>query len=83
MHQLGQPPPRVLRQPALTRTGLVLAAGLADSDGELKVGSDVLSRAGVDSARSHQRRFRQCEPAVIPPAARQVAVPGLTLHQEL
>ena len=68
VHQPGQPPPLVRRQPALTRAGLVFLAGLADSDGNLEVGPELIGNAGVDSAHGHQRLRHQCEPGGIPPA---------------
>ena len=68
MHQPGQPLPRVRRQPALTRPGLVFLAGLADSDGKLQVGPDLICRADVDSAHGHQRLCHQREPGGILPA---------------
>jgi hypothetical protein len=70
VHQPGLLLPRVRRQPALTRAGLVLLAGLADGDGKIEVGPDLIGRAGVDSTCGHQRRFHQCESAGILPAAR-------------
>jgi hypothetical protein len=68
VHQPGQPLPRLRRQPALTRAGLVFLAGLADSDGKLEVGPDLLGSADVDSAHGHQRLCRQREPGGILPA---------------
>ena len=73
MHQPGQPLPRVRRQPALTRAGLVFLAGLADSDGKLEVGPDLIGSAGVDSAHGHQRLCHQREPGGIPPAGIRAA----------
>ena len=73
VHQPGQPHPRVRRQPALTRAGLVYLAGLADSDGKLEVGPDLVGSASVDSAHGHQRLCRQCEPGGIPPARNKAA----------
>ena len=59
VHQPGQPLPRVRWQPALTRAGLVFLAGLADGDGKLEVGPDLIGSAGVDSAHGG--------PAPVPP----------------
>ena len=67
-HQPGQPHPRVRRQPALTRAGLVFLAGRADSDGKLEVGPD-LDRPCRRRQRPgpHQRLCHQREPGGIPP----------------
>jgi hypothetical protein len=71
VHQPGQPHPRVRRQPALTRAGLVYRAGLTDSDGKLEAGPDLIGSAGVDSAHGQQRLCHQCEPGGIPPLPEQ------------